>query len=168
MSIKEYYQNNFRQDLSCFMPDSKLPYFGHSWDYDCKGLEKILETNRAAFLICLYFTVLVDQGMYTHYRQYYAIFESLTRYPKFCHGLGQFQKNPRGILLIPVERNMVKKNEIESVLSEGMALFIDEVVDFCINHMPEIKAKDFFEKILYDSDVQIPLIVTMANPTLRH
>lgn len=119
MTIRDYYCNNFRSELAAFMPDAQVPYFGHSWTYDCGNLDKIPSETRSAFLICLYFTVLVDQAMYTHFRTDYARFEELTRYPKFCHGLGQFQKNPRAILLTPLERGMVNKDKLVKELPAG-------------------------------------------------
>ena len=103
MEIKDYYLNDFRSDLAHFMPDKRLPYFGHSWNYDCGNLKKVPSERRAVFLICLYFTVLMDQAMHSHYPSHYSRFEELTRYPKFCHGLGQFQKNPRAILSVPAD-----------------------------------------------------------------
>lgn len=33
--------------------------------------------------------------------------------------------------------------------------------------MPEISSKDFFEKLLYDPDVQIPLVLVMLKPELK-
>jgi hypothetical protein len=168
MNIKEYYQSKFRHDIASFMPDQRFPYFGHSWDFDCKGLECITEGDRAFFLICLYFTVLADQAMYTHYRSYYEQFESLTKYPKFCHGLGQFQKNPRSILLAPIEKELVAKTSIDMLLNDGMELFVDEVWGFFSQRMPHIKPPEFFDKLLFDSDVQIPTIITLVNPEMKN
>lgn len=120
MNIAHYYLNEFRSDLGNFIPDSQVPYFGHSWNYDCKNLDKIPMERRAVFLICIYFTVLVDQAMHTHYPSHYARFEELTRYPKFCHGLGQFQKNPRAILSVPLDKGFVECPAIETHLLDGM------------------------------------------------
>jgi len=168
MNIREYYLNDFRADLTTFMPDLRLSYFGHSWEYNCQDLDRIPLGRRPAFLICLYFTILVDQGMHAHFRHFYDKFESLTRYPKYCRGLGQFQKNPRGILLYPVERGIVAQESLEEVLNDGMDLFVEQVDDFCRNHMPEISPRDFFWKLLYDSDVQIPLLLVMVQPELKN
>jgi hypothetical protein len=33
--------------------------------------------------------------------------------------------------------------------------------------MPEINPGEFFERLLYDPDVQIPLIVVLANPEMN-
>ena len=151
-----------------FMPDQRLPYFGHSWNSDCMGLERITNEDKALFLFCLYFTVLVDQTMYTHYQNYYGKFESLTKYPKFCHGLGQFQKNPRNILLVPIEKGLVAKASIDGLLNDGMELFIDEVTDFFDKYMPQIKASEFFHTLLFDPDVQIPTIIVLANPEMQN
>jgi hypothetical protein len=165
--IKEYYHNQFRADLTKFMPDARVPYFGHSWGSDCRGLNKIPIESRPTFLICLYFTVLVDQAMYTHYCSDYQLFAKLTQYPKFCHGLGQFQKNPRELLLVPVQKGMVDKSAIEKELCAGMELFVDEVVDFLLKNMTNINPAEFFDKLIYDSDVQIPRLIVIANPKLK-
>lgn len=133
MNVRDYYLNDFRADLANFMPDPRLPYFGHSWEYDCRNLDRIPPDRRPALLFCLYFTVLVDQGMHAHFRPFYAKFESLTKYPKYCRGLGQFQKNPRGILLYPVERGLVSQEQLERLLKDGMELFVEEIDDFCRN-----------------------------------
>ena len=168
MNIKDYYTTGFRKDLGVFMPDSRCPYFGHSWEHDCSNLNKISTQHRGMFLICLYFTVLVDQTMYTHYQASYKEFEEMTRYPKFCQGLGQFQKNPRGILSVPVVEGFVAASEVESHLSEGMGLFVEEGVSFLKDHMPAINSKEFFEKLIYDPDVQIPELLVMLNESLRN
>jgi hypothetical protein len=165
--IRDYYNNKFRGHLTAFMPDGRVPYFGHNWAYDCGNLDKIPKESRPEFLICLYFTVLVDQAMYTHFRSDYERFAQLTQYPKFCHGLGQFQKNPRKLLLVPVQKGMVNKSEMEKELSAGMELFIDEVVDYFKNYMTHMNPEDFFDKLLYDSDVQIPLLMVTINPEMK-
>lgn len=165
--IRDYYNNQFRTDLVIFMPDARVPYFGHSWGSDCRNLDKIQIESRPVFLICLYFTVLVDQAMYTHYRSDYERFSQLTQYPKFCHGLGQFQKNPRELLFVPVQKGMVDKSAIGKELSAGMELFVDEVEDFFQNYMKHINPAEFFDKLIYDSDVQIPLLIVMINPEMK-
>jgi hypothetical protein len=166
MNISEYYNQTFRSDLAAFMGTSSVPYFGHSWRYDCRGLERVPAASRPFFLVCLYFTVLVDQCMHEHYRTHYQRFEQLTRYPKFCHGLGQFQHNPRGILSVPIERGLVSRDELHSQLEPGMELFVAEVASFFREHMPDISAAEFFHTLAYDPDVQIPLLIVMLDKTV--
>ena len=165
MNIQDYYHQRFRADLAEFMGDTGVPYFGHSWRYDCRGLDRIASDWRAHFLICLYFTVLVDQTMHCHFPHLYHRFESLTRYPKFCHGLGQFQFNPRGILTVPTEIGFVRPEAIKPLLDDGMLLFVDEVLSFFRDQMAEVSARDFFDKLIYDPDVQIPEIFVLLDKT---
>ena len=166
MNISEYYNQTFRTDLAAFIGTSSVPYFGHSWHHDCSGLERVPAASRPYFLVCLYFTVLVDQSIHEHYRTHYQRFEQLTRYPKFCHGLGQFQHNPRGILSVPIERGLVSGDELHAQLEPGMKLFVAEVVSFFRDHMPEISAAEFFHTLAYDPDVQIPLLVVMLDKSV--
>jgi hypothetical protein len=166
--IRDYYLHQFRVDLAAFMPDTTVLYFGHSWASDCDNLNKIPIELRPDFLICLYFTVLVDYAMYTHCRLDYERFAQLIKYPKFCHGLGQFQKNLRELLLVPVQKRMVNKDAMAKELSAGMGLFVDEVVDFFQDYTTHANPAEFFDKLLYDSDVQIPLLIVMINPEMKN
>lgn len=166
--INDYYHSQFRADLARFLPRDDVPYFGHSWSFDCRGLENIVGENRAPFLMCLYFTVLVDQAMHAHFHAHYSRFEALTRYPKFCHGLGQFQKNPRAILTVPIDKGYVEKAVVEALLPAGMQLFVSETITFFRDHMPQISASDFFSKLVYDEDVQIPELLVMLDPAMKN
>lgn len=166
-NIREYYLTEFRNDLIRFLPNQATPYFGHSWSYDCRGLENVARQKRAQFLLCLYFTVLVDQAMHEHFREAYSRFENLTRYPKFCHGLGQFQKNPRAILSTPDEKGLVDSVALESYCQAAMDLFVEEVVSFFREHMPSMAASEFFDKLIYDRDVQIPEIFVALDPATK-
>lgn len=166
-NIRQYYRTEFRNDLLRFLSNPAIPYFGHSWSYDCRGLENVARENRAQFLLCLYFSVLVDQAMHEHYRGAYSRFENLTRYPKFCHGLCQFQKNPREILTTPSEKGLVDSDALANCCQSAMDLFVDEVVSFFREYMPEISASEFFENLIYDPDVQIPEIFVALDPTTR-
>jgi hypothetical protein len=148
------------------MGQSSTPYFGHSWRYDCRGLERVQVAARPFFLVCLYFTVLVDQAMHEHYRSHYSRFEQLTRYPKFCHGLGQFQHNPRAILSVPIERGLVSADDLHTQVAPGMELFVAEVISFFRGHLPDISPGEFFNRLAYDRDVQIPLLVVMLDKTV--
>ena len=163
MDISEYYHQTFRGDLSSFMGNTSVPYFGHNWFMECQGLERVPDTKRPCFLFCIYFTVLVDQSMYSHYYQYYQRFEQLTHYPKFCRGLAQFHYNPIGILSAPIDQNLVNKEDLQSILDSGMKLFVDEVISFFRDHMTEIDPKDFFNSLVYDPDVQVPLLSVMVD-----
>src|SRR6266496_190501 len=166
--MRQYYRSRFRDDLAMFMGTSSVPYFGHAWSQNCAAqLAGVPAERRASFLICLYFTVLVDQAMYTHFRDRYAGFEALTRYPKFCHGLSQFQHNPRAILATPVDQRAVNAQDVLAALPGGMTLFVDEVTEFFRDHMPEVTAAAFFDTLLSDPDVQIPELLVIVDPNFK-
>ena len=165
--IKDYYHNSFRSDLAAFFRGSRMPYFGHAWSSNCGSqINKVTADNRPAFLVCLYFTVLVDQAMHAHFRQHYRKFADLTKYPKFCHGLGQFHHNPRGIFSVPVDQGIVASEDVKELLPAGMSLFVDEVIEFFNKHMPQIDPSDFFSELIFDPDVQIIGILELLNPEL--
>lgn len=81
--------------------------------------------------------------------------------------MGQFQHNPREILLVPTEMGTIQKENLKELLPAGMELFVDEVISFFKEYMPQISPADFFEKLVYDSDVQIPELIAMVDPTIR-
>lgn len=168
MTIQDYYGQTFSEDLQGFMPNSRVPYFGHNWPSQCQDLEKVTTKNRAGFIVCLYFTVLIDQAMYTYFNSHYGRFAALTKYPKFCFGLGQFQKNPRLLLSGPIECGMVSKAKLLPLLKPGMELFVDEVIDFFSGQMADLSAAELFQKLVYDPDVQIPLLVVMIDPDIKN
>ena len=165
--VRDYYLQQFREDLLGFMPKSDCSYFGHGWEGSCDAVCSVPEERRAAFLLCLYFTVLVDQAVHEHFPGHYPTFESLTAYPKFCHGLGQFQKNPRGILVAPIEQGFVAQADLDVLLDTSMELFVEEVHSFFQENLPAIQPRVFLEKLLYDPDVQIPLLIPLLSPELE-
>lgn len=150
------------------MGSSPVSYFGHSWAHTCRDqLARVPSENRAQFLICLYFTVLIDQAMHSHFAEHYQAFQRMTQYPKFCHGLSQFQHNPRGILNVPVEQGVVSAQAINQFLPDGMTLLVDETVAYFAEQLQAIEPRDFFKKLIYDPDIQIPLLVIIADPRLK-
>jgi hypothetical protein len=82
--------------------------------------------------------------------------------------LGQFQKNPRALLSVPIDKGLVEQATIEGFFLAGMNLFIDEVAAFFKEHIPDIETAEFFEKLIYDPDVQIPELVVMVNEELKN
>ena len=167
--IESYYHNTFRLDIADFFRGSRMPYFGHAWSSNCRNqINKVKASNRPAFLVCLYSAVLVDQAMHAHFRQHYRKFADLTKYPKFCHGLGQFHHNPRDILSAPVDQGIVATQDVKGLLPAGMTLLVDEVGDFFKKHMPQIDPSDFFSELIFDPDVQITGILKAINPEIEN
>ncbi len=160
MKLKEYYHQKFRSDLVLlfrgFEPQehSIILAAGHIWTHGCSELAQVPAERRPQFLACLYFTILVDQAMHTHFYFESRRFEELTRYPKFRVGLGHpAHLNPILVFEIPIERQLVSADAVQEIIPEMMDLFVFETVSFFRDHMPEINAQDFFHRLLADPDV---------------
>jgi hypothetical protein len=161
MNLRDYYNQEFRSDLAVLFCGIDVPsirfHFGNDWMRECSLLSRVPESRRPALLVCLYFTVLVDQAMHTHFFFLHRRFEELTRYPKFLVGFGhEAHINPLQIVLVPIERRLVTESEVRALVPEGMRLFVAETDDFFRKHMTEISTFDFFSKLLGDRDVAAP------------
>jgi len=160
MTLKEYYNQAFRSDLALlfrgFEPQEHAIILaaGHIWTHGCSELMQVFADHRPRFLACLYFTILVDQAMHTHFYFESRRFEELTRYPKFRVGLGHpLHMNPVLIFEIPIHRQLVSGDAVREIVPEMMDLFVAECASFFRDHMPEIKAQDFFDRLLADPDI---------------
>jgi hypothetical protein len=61
--------------------------------------------------------------------------------------------NPVLILTVPIQHHLVSEDAIRQIIPEAMTLFVNETVSFFRDHMPEIRAADFFTRILADPDI---------------
>ena len=161
MSLKTYYNQEFRSDLASllrgFEPQehARILGVGHIWTHcGCAQLSQVSAERRPQFLACLYFTVLVDQAIHTHFGFASRRFEELTQYPKFRVGLGHaLHMNPALILTVPIQHHLVSEDAVRQIITEAMTLLVDETASFFRDHMPEIRATDFFTSILADPDI---------------
>ena len=161
VSLKEYYCQRFRSDLALLLrgfephEHARILAVGHIWTFgDCTQLSQVPADHRPKFLACLYFTVLVDQAMHTHFSFESRRFEELTQYPKFRVGLGHaLHMNPASIFTVPIQHGLVSEDALRQIIPEAMTLFVDETVSFFRDHMPQIRASDFFERLLADPDI---------------
>ncbi len=103
MNPKEYYYDHFRTDFAEFMAKSKMAH-KHSGDgiyiliqdlnEDTMSHVKTDPRHTVRFLYCLAFTVLIDQVMYTYFKNEYAKFQSITLYPKIEYGISNMNARP--------------------------------------------------------------------------
>jgi hypothetical protein len=94
MDFEVYYKSQFEADLRTLI--AAIPHrWQHSlWDdpaaYSIQverlkegdAIEVIPINRRPLFAVCLCWTVLIDQAVFTYARSYYPEFRSLSRYPK--------------------------------------------------------------------------------------
>jgi len=92
--------------------------------------------------------------MHTNFYFESRSFEELTRYSKFRVGLGHLAHlNPVLIFETPIHHGFVSQDAIREIIPEMMKLFVDETASFFREHMPQIREKDFSDRILADPDV---------------
>lgn len=182
----KYYKQNFQRDLLNFVGqipvdgnkhydrnEFNIQYFFLTPNY--KYLDIIPPERQGLFAVSLYWTVLIDQTFYTHYRHSYQTFQSKTMYPKFIGNCtapslissecGHHQ-HPRKILQaindtldkgnrFDFDREIFQKDEREnkretidyySFLEQARQLMKGEIKDYFENHQPEINWMDFWEK----------------------
>lgn len=164
--FKTYYTLKFREDINKFfqsIPDEskfhedvqqkrilsiqngKLnPSNGH--------LDFLIEPDKEKFGVALFFSVLVDEVCYSHFKQHYNRFQSLTLYPKFignCPGACHYHLHPSDIFfsMNSTRTNDNHKTNFKSInFSES---FIEAVP------VMEAETKSFFNEYLQDIDGQI-------------
>lgn len=102
MQLNEYFLNQFQKDLRRFISKSAwvhTHYLSHSHngeldelsipigELERKNLHHIGKNNLEFFACSLAFVVLLDQLMYTYFKQDYPKFRKLTMYPKLELGI---------------------------------------------------------------------------------
>lgn len=144
MNQEEYYYNQFTEDFDIFW--NKVP---HRSDYvtreplfefaglvkqsDFDALEDIGQKNLIYFLSALGCTILIDQVMYTHFREHYSEFQGMTRYPKM--EAGWTNANPWMVFNqnVRLSRNL-HKGETSEKFSEFAEFFVSDLKEFFEKH----------------------------------
>ena len=168
MTFSEYYSGRFRDDITRFMMSIPAESRNHELDKsiftvqydkltkDTAHLEVIPSEDRSNFAVALYFTVLVDEVCYTHYKAEYSAFRALTMYPKFignCPGACQYHLHPQNIFAaINHSRDNGKNNArrpdifVYDSLSQAIEIMKHEVFDFFTKYMTAINPSEFWHK----------------------
>lgn len=167
VTFREYYRQQFRTDLDRFMMSIPAESRNHDYDKsiftiqyerltkDTTHLDVVAPEHRPHFAIALFLSVLVDEVCYTHFKQQYAQFRTLTLYPKFignCPGGCHYHIHPRDIFAAinysRDGRNNARRPDIAaySLFDEANDVMKDEVFDFLSTHMTAINPDDFWKK----------------------
>ena len=184
--FKTYYKQYFQPDLQNFVgqipvegnkhydrTEFNIQYFFLTPQY--KYLDIISHDRQGLFIVALYWTILVDQTFYSHFRHSYQTFQRKTLYPKFignctAHSLMSSEcghhQHPRKILQaindiedkgnrFDFEREIFKKDETTqtrpsidyfSLLEQANQIMKEEIKDYFENHQPEISWTEFWTK----------------------
>jgi hypothetical protein len=145
IDLKEYYIASFKSDLNSVIGTHVPRYFGGSWRTGgCPELWAVAEENRPAFLTCLYFSVLIDQGLYHHAHHAYKNTALCAQKPKFCSAAGKGHMNPRGILRFPMHWGLVSPEDLLGLAAPAARLFVYECVSTVETLLPKVSPANFF------------------------
>jgi hypothetical protein len=105
--------------------------------------------------VALFFTVLVDQVCYSHFRGVYEAFRRLTEYPKFkgdCPGACSYHLHPSRILSALNRPTGAPGRalpfEYAQLLGEGIPVMRREVEEFRRDHLPTLDAGALWDRCL--------------------
>jgi hypothetical protein len=145
--LNEYYFASFESDLDSVIGTLPPRYFGAAWRTGgCEQLRKVSEESRPAFVTCLYYSVLLDQGLYHHAHSLYKNTALCAQKPKFCPGIGgKGHMNPRGILRYPLRWGLVLPEELMELAAPAANLFVAEFVDTVQTLLPKV----YLPNVLY-------------------
>ena len=169
MDFDKYYNEQFRQDIQTFF--SKIPDRSkHTFEdrdiftiqyqtltKDFNYLDFLNLNQKAYFGTALFFTILVDQVCYTHFRQYYDKFQRLTLFPKFVGNGPSWDRTnfpPRDIFgAFNYSRDkdkMINTQNVDfwQVYNEAKSVMEREIKDFFIKHLCEIDGQLFWDKCI--------------------
>ena len=169
-NYNKYYNDKFRIDIQKFLMsipeesrhhhdrDDKttftIQYEKLTQDFD--HLSFLTKQEKIFFGISLFFTVLVDQVCYTHYKKEYDKFKQLTQYPKFigdCLTMCNYHFHPHQIFSA-MNYSKRKKLDINShydidfskVFIEATPIMEKEIKDFFRVHKIVINENEFWIK----------------------
>lgn len=150
MEPKEYYYNKYRQDFEKFW--NKVPnrnnfatgeplfkFTGLIKNDSFDALSEISHEDQPFFLSAIGCTILIDQVMFTYFKNDYEQFQQLTKYPKMW--VGWINANPWMVFHqnVRLPRNLNKGEVIEN-FSKFAEFFIKDLKSF-FNRRNFIEAK---------------------------
>lgn len=160
--FKSYYKERFRADLSTFL--NTIPktsrYHNNIGNRDeitiqlerltsnHKHLDFLSMGTKLNFAHALFWTILVDMTMYSHFKLFYNSFRKVTYYPKLignCPGGCYHHYHPRNIYY---QMELLNEDEtIKALILPTMAFMKLEIESFLTEYLPEINISDFLNKI---------------------
>jgi hypothetical protein len=175
-SFRYYYRNQFQRQLATVLAKG---WKGHEQHGDEPGsiiqprtlslenpaIRRMSAESQARFAVALYLTILTDQVASRYFREHYAKFAALTRYPKFrgdCPG-GCRSSVPAERILLSIGMEVADRAEAvpPHILTELQAALPDlryETTAFVQDHMPEL-GESFWTRCTAE-----PPLVTLPVP----
>ena len=162
MEFQAYYNNEFRSDLNTFLstiPNESRYHNNLETRREitiqlCRltskhtHLDFLSKAKRLDFAHALYWTILVDMVMYTHFKTSYDFFRKLTTYPKLignCTRRCYHHYHPRNIY---DEMDFeISDEEINSSIHSTIPFINQEITSFLRCHMTDIDITQFLDQM---------------------
>lgn len=141
----------FREDINRVVPDRSKRRHADDCrevmllypDLEERASSCLEGRHRDQFLIALFFTVLIDQGIHYYYRQFHSKFDRLTAPPKISLTGGNLP--PEWVFSTNAGwRGWTKENA--KIFYEAEAVFKDALREFLSKHIPDVDADEAWAK----------------------
>ena len=163
MDYREYYGDAFRRDLAAVVLGLTSPHGSENdggtvlqplvLSNENPAIAAMDRARRSLFATALFFTVLVDQVAYTHFRVHYRAFRALTLYPKLvgnCPGGCHYHFHPTSVFnFFAMFSGPVVMRDQDSLFDESsVEVMRAEVLDFFRVHVPAVDGDEFWDLCL--------------------
>ena len=126
---------------------------GKDWENIEHDRSSISPEKREYFIICLFSIVLIDLIMFTYFKDQYSVYRKKTNYPKFgWTGFGPHFENPKKIILVPEQLNIVDFNFLKNNINGYCKWFLDKCEEEFLKSDLSINTIEFLQKITDDKD----------------
>lgn len=161
MHYRTYYGDPFRADLSALLTAHHQPHDHPDADRmiqprmiaaDTMPIRSWQRERLRLFTTALFYTVLVDQVAFAHFRSSYTQWRSRTMYPKLrgdCPGACRSNLDPRQVFGLVVRQSRDPYTEVTPLdcaaeLGDARPVMRAEVLDFFRDHLPAVDGADFW------------------------
>jgi hypothetical protein len=171
VTFADYYRRRFPHDLARVFAVAPRSHDHPDPEGRTLQLMGLSRENRAIrafspeallrFATALYFTVLVDQVMYTYFRSHYDTFEALTRYPKLrgdCPGGCNSHIHPSHLFGAVNQRPGSSKADwletFREAVREAIPVMQREVLEFFPIHLTDVDGADVWRRCCAESPLE--------------
>lgn len=102
-----------------------IPGVTHSTPRQARFFASLDEKDRVLFLMCYFYSTLLDQAIHSSLREEHATFDHLARYPKLVGILGSVNTN-----LHPANLLVAVTVHMQALSSEAVTALFDDLTDF--------------------------------------
>lgn len=159
VTFHDYYWGNvpsgsacFRSDINRLVPDDRKRTRADDTKFIVFSLHLLFEGGPASylegrhrdyFLIALFFTALIDQGMHHYYHELHGEYDRLTAPPKLCMMVDNV--HPEALFLSDHGWSSWTKERLEA-FREAKSVFKEGFLAFAAHHFPTMDARSAWDK----------------------